>query len=42
VKFDKGVTTVSYSGGTVIGGITTAALGDYVKFVYDSATSSWY
>lgn len=42
VKFDKGITTVSYSGGTIVGGITTAALGDYVKFVYDSGTSTWY
>ena len=42
VKFDKGVTTVSYTGGTFVGGITTAALGDYIKFTYDAGTTTWY
>lgn len=42
IKFDQGVTTVTYSGGTIVGGTTSAVLGQYIKFTYDTATSTWY
>lgn len=40
IKYDQGVTTITYSGGTVLGGTTTAALGAYAKFTFNGST--WY
>lgn len=42
IKYDQGVTTITYTGGTIAGGTSSAALGAYVKFTYDSGTSKWY
>lgn len=42
IKYDKAVTTLTYGGGTFVGGTTSAVLGDYTKFTYDSGTSTWY
>lgn len=42
VKFDQGVTTVTYTGGTVNGAVASPGLGLFTKFTYDSATSTWY
>lgn len=42
IKFTQAVGTVTYSGGTILGGITATSIGSYIKFTYDSGTSTWY
>ncbi len=43
IKFTQNVTTVSFTGGTVQSGITSAAAGTTVlPLVYDSGTNKWY
>lgn len=42
VKFTKAVTTVTYSNGTVVDGITSPIAGGLVVLTYDQGTSSWY
>jgi hypothetical protein len=42
IKFTQSVTTVTYSGGTVVDGITSPIAGGYVVLTYDSGTTSWY
>lgn len=41
-KFTKAITTVSYSGGTVAAPLTSPIAGSFLKWVYDSGTSTWY
>jgi len=42
IKYTQAVTTVTYSGGTVIDGIVSPAAGGLVVLTYDSLSSSWY
>lgn len=42
IKFTQNVTTVTYTGGTVVDGITSPTAGGLTTFLYRSATSSWY
>lgn len=42
ITFTQAVTTISYSGGTVVGGLTTIAQGGQYYLTYDSGTTSWY
>jgi hypothetical protein len=42
IKFTQNVTTVTYSGGTVVDGITAPTAGGLIVLVYDSGTTSWY
>lgn len=42
LKFTQAVTTLTYSGGTVVGAPTTVTAGQSVSLTYDSATTSWY
>lgn len=41
IKFTQSITTVSYTGGTVVGAPTSNVLG-YYKYKYDSNTLTWY
>jgi hypothetical protein len=36
------ITALTMSGGTIIGGLTTLALGGFASFVYSSGASSWF
>lgn len=42
VKFTQAVAAVTYSGGTVLGGLAAPIVGSVVVFTYDSSTSTWY
>lgn len=42
IKYTQSVTTVTYSGGTVVDGITAPTAGGLVVLTYDSGTTSWY
>jgi hypothetical protein len=42
IKFTQNVTTVTYTGGTVVDGVTAPTAGGLTVLVYDSGTSSWY
>jgi len=42
LKFTQPVTTLIYSGGTVVTGPSSATSGQAVTLTYDSTTSSWY
>lgn len=42
IKYTQSITTVTYSGGTVVDGITSPVGGGLVILSYDSGTSSWY
>lgn len=42
IKFTQNVTTVTYSGGTVVDGITAPTAGGLIVLTYDSGTTSWY
>lgn len=42
IKYTQAITTVTYSNGTVIDGITAPTAGGLVVLVYDSGTTSWY
>lgn len=42
MKFTQTITTITYSGGTVVGAPTTMASGSSLVLTYDSATSTWY
>jgi|GEM_PF-2360836 len=42
IKYIHSITTVTYSGGTVAGGISSPADGGMVILTYDSGTATWY
>lgn len=42
IKYTQPVSTVTYTGGTVVGAISSVAVGQLIVLVYNSATSSWY
>lgn len=42
IKFTQIITTITYSGGTVVAPLLNASLGQYIKLIYDTSTSSWY
>lgn len=42
LTFTQSVTTISYSGGTVLGGLTTILQGGQYHLIYDTATTTWY
>jgi len=42
IKFTQAITTVTYGGGTVLGGIVAPILGTFTKLTYDAGTSTWY
>lgn len=42
VKFTQAVGTVTYSNGTVLGGLVSPIIGSVVVFTYDQTTSTWY
>lgn len=42
IKFTQNITTVTYSNGTVVDGITAPTAGGLTVLVYDSNTTSWY
>lgn len=42
IKYTQAVTTVTYTGGTVIDGIVSPAAGGVVVLTYDGNTASWY
>lgn len=42
IKFTQNITTVTYSGGTVVDGITAPTAGGLTLLVYDTGTTSWY
>jgi hypothetical protein len=42
VAFTQAITSVSYSGGTVVGSPTSSALGGQWYLTYDSGSSTWY
>jgi hypothetical protein len=42
IKYIQAITTVTYSGGTVVGGIGSPTAGGMVILTYDSGTSTWY
>lgn len=42
IKYTQNVTTVTYSGGTVVDGITAPTAGGLVVLTYDTGTTSWY
>lgn len=42
ITFTQSVTTISYSGGTVVGGLNTIAQGGQYHLTYDTATATWY
>lgn len=42
IKFTQTISTVTYTGGTVVDGITAPTAGGLTLLVYDSATTSWY
>lgn len=41
IKFDQ-TAIVTYSGGTIVGGIASPASGQLVVFTYDQSTTTWY
>lgn len=42
IKFTQAITTVTYTGGTVVDGLTSPAASNLSQLVYKSSTSSWY
>jgi hypothetical protein len=38
----QAITVLTVVGGTIIGGLTTLALGGFASFVYSQAASSWF
>lgn len=42
IKFTQAVTAITYSGGTIQSGATSAVAGTYMRFVYDSGSNKWY
>lgn len=42
ISSTQAITTLTMSGGTVIGGLTTMAIGTYAKYQYHSTTSEWW
>lgn len=42
IKFTQNITTVTYSNGTVVDGITAPTAGGLTVLTYDSGTTSWY
>jgi hypothetical protein len=42
VKYTQAVTAITYSGGTLIGGLASSTAGSTVIFTYDSGTTDWY
>lgn len=42
IKFTQTVTTITYSGGTIAGGVSTQSAGTMVTLTFDSGTSAWY
>lgn len=42
IKYTQAVTTITYAGGTVVTGETGATVGQYTRFQYDLATTTWY
>lgn len=42
IKFTQNITTVTYSGGTVVDGITAPTAGGLTVLTYDAGTTSWY
>lgn len=42
IKFTQVVTTITWAGGTVVGGSTGATAGTLITLTYDSITTSWY
>jgi hypothetical protein len=42
LTFTQAVTTISYSGGTVVGGLTSISTGGQYYLTYDSGTATWY
>ncbi len=42
IKFTQTISTVTYTGGTVVDGITAPTAGGLTVLVYDSGTNSWY
>ena len=41
-KFINGITTVTYTGGTVAAPLVNPVMGELVKYVYDSANAKWF
>ena len=41
VTFNGAITLLSYTGGTVLGGIAVAAANGYIAFIYDDTNSVW-
>lgn len=42
IKYTQGISTVTYTGGTVVSPITTPVTGMFVILVFDNFTNSWY
>lgn len=42
IKFTQTISTVTYTGGTVVDGITAPTAGGLIVLTYDSSTTSWY
>lgn len=42
LKFTQQITTVTYTGGTIAGGLASPIAGSFTKLVFDSATNTWY
>lgn len=42
IKYTQGISTVTYTGGTVVSPITTPVTGMFVILVYDSGSNKWY
>lgn len=42
IKFTQGVTTVTYTGGTIVSQVTTPVAGQLIVLVYDGLNNTWY
>ena len=42
IATSQALTALTVNGGTIVGTLTTLALGGFAYFVYDSATSKWF
>lgn len=38
----QAITTLTMNGGTVIGALTTAAIGTFASYIYNATTTSWF
>lgn len=38
----QAITTLTMNGGTVIGALTTAAIGTFASYIYNTTTTSWF